>query len=77
MVYKVADIVDIPIIGCGGVSCAEDAIEFLMAGASAVQVGTANLTSPQAALEVLNGIEQFMRKKGVSNLRDIIGKARS
>jgi dihydroorotate dehydrogenase (NAD+) catalytic subunit len=76
MVYKVAGIVDIPIIGCGGIDCAEDAIEFLMAGASAVQVGTANLTSPQAALEVLNGIEQFMRKKGAPNLRAVIGKAR-
>jgi dihydroorotate dehydrogenase (NAD+) catalytic subunit len=77
MVYKVADIVDIPIIGCGGISCAEDAIEFLMAGASAVQVGTASLTSPQAALEILTGIERFMRKKGAPNLRAIIGKARS
>jgi dihydroorotate dehydrogenase (NAD+) catalytic subunit len=77
MVYKVAGIVDIPIIGCGGIGCAEDAIEFLMAGASAVQVGTINLTSPKATLEVLNGIEQFMRKENASNLRAIIGKARS
>jgi dihydroorotate dehydrogenase (NAD+) catalytic subunit len=77
MVYKVAGIVDVPIIGCGGIGCAEDAIEFLMAGASAVQVGTANLTSPQAALEVLNGIEQFMSKQGAPNLRAVIGKARS
>jgi len=77
MVYKVAGVVDIPIIGCGGISCANDAVEFLMAGASAVQVGTANLTRPEAALEVLKGIEQFMRDKGVSNLRTIIGKARS
>jgi len=76
MVYKVAGIVDIPIIGCGGISCADDALEFLMAGASAVQVGTANLTNPQAAIEVLNGIEQFMSKKGALNLRAIIGKAR-
>ena len=77
MVYKVAGVVDIPIIGCGGISCAEDALEFLMAGASAVQVGTANLTRPDAALEVLDGIEQFMKKKGFSNLKTIIGKARS
>jgi dihydroorotate dehydrogenase (NAD+) catalytic subunit len=48
-----------------------------MAGASAVEVGTANLTSPQAALEVLNGIEQFMIKKGAPNLKAVIGKARS
>jgi dihydroorotate dehydrogenase (NAD+) catalytic subunit len=76
MVYQVAGIVDIPVIGCGGISCVEDAIEFLMAGASAVQVGTVNLTSPQAVLEVLDGIEQFMRKEGAPNLRAIIGKAR-
>jgi dihydroorotate dehydrogenase (NAD+) catalytic subunit len=75
MVYKVARIVDIPIIGCGGISCVEDAMEFLMAGASAVQVGTASLTSPQAALDVLDGIELFMKEKGVSSLRTIIGKA--
>ena len=76
-VYKVAGIVDIPVIGCGGISCVEDAIEFLMAGASAVQVGTANLASPQVALEVLNGIEQFMRKNGALNLKAVIGKARN
>jgi len=77
MVYQLAGIVDIPVIGCGGISCVEDAIEFLMAGASAVQVGTANLASPQVALEVLNGIEQFMRKNGALNLKAVIGKARN
>ncbi|MBM4447243.1 MAG: dihydroorotate dehydrogenase [Chloroflexi bacterium] len=76
MVYKVAGIVGIPIIGCGGISCAADALEFLMAGASAVQVGTVNLTSPQAVLDVLDGIEQFMKKKGIQNLKDIVGIAR-
>jgi dihydroorotate dehydrogenase (NAD+) catalytic subunit len=76
MVYKVAGIADIPIIGCGGISCAVDAIEFLMAGANAVEVGTANLTSPQAALDILDGIEQFMRERSISDLRAIIGKAR-
>ena len=77
MVYKVAGIVDIPIIGCGGISCAEDALEFLMAGASAVQVGTANLTSPQAALDVLDGIRQFMKRENLKNMEAIVGKARS
>jgi dihydroorotate dehydrogenase (NAD+) catalytic subunit len=77
MVYKVAGVVDIPIIGCGGISCADDAVEFLMAGASAVQVGTANLTKPEAAIEVLNDVEQFMKKNGFSNPSTIIGKARS
>jgi dihydroorotate dehydrogenase (NAD+) catalytic subunit len=77
MVYKVAGIVDIPIIGCGGISCADDALEFLMAGASAVQVGTANLTSPQAALDVLDGIRQFMKRENLKNMKAIVGKARS
>jgi len=75
-VYKVAGIVDVPIIGCGGISCADDALEFIMAGASAVQVGTANLTNPQAALDVLEGIEQFMRARGIQSLKDITGIAR-
>jgi dihydroorotate dehydrogenase (NAD+) catalytic subunit len=76
-VYKIAGIVDIPIIGCGGISCADDALEFLMAGASAVQVGTASLTSPQAALDVLDGIKQFMRRENLKNMETIIGRARS
>ena len=76
MVYKVAGIVDVPIIGCGGISCADDALEFIMAGASAVQVGTANLTNPQAALDVLEGIEQFVKREGIRNLKDIVGIAR-
>ena len=76
-VYAVAGIVSIPIIGCGGISCADDALEFLMAGASAVQVGTANMTSPQTALDVLNGIERFMAKENIQSLKTIIGKARS
>ncbi len=77
MVYKVAGIVNIPIIGCGSINCMDDALEFLMAGASAVQVGTATLTTPQAALDVLDGIEQFMIEENVTNLKNIIGKARS
>ncbi|MBC8276067.1 MAG: dihydroorotate dehydrogenase [Chloroflexi bacterium] len=77
MVYKVAGIVDIPIIGCGGISCADDALEFLMAGASAVQVGTANLTNPQATLDVLEGIKQFMKRENLKNMETIVGKARS
>jgi dihydroorotate dehydrogenase (NAD+) catalytic subunit len=76
MVYEVAGIVDVPVIGCGGISCADDALEFIMAGASAVQVGTANLTNPQAALDVLDGIEQFMRARGIRSLKDVTGIAR-
>ena len=77
MVYKVAGVVDIPIIGCGGISCADDALEFLMAGASAVEVGTANLTSPQAALDVLDGIRRFMERKNLKDMEAIVGKARA
>lgn len=76
MVYKVAGVVDVPVIGCGGISCANDALEFIMAGASAIQVGTANLSDPRAALDVLDGIEQFVAKNGVRKLRDIVGAAR-
>ncbi len=77
MVYKVASAVDIPIIGCGGISNAQDAVEFLAAGASAVQIGTANLASPGAALDVLDGLKQFMTENGAANLRAVIGKARN
>jgi dihydroorotate dehydrogenase (NAD+) catalytic subunit len=76
MVYMVAEAIDVPIIGCGGITCADDAIEFLMAGASAVQVGTATLRGPGIALEVLQGIEQFMNKKKYNKLEAIIGAAR-
>ena len=76
MVYEVAGAVNIPVVGCGGITSAGDAIEFIMAGASAVQVGTANLTSPRTPLEVLEGIKAFMQKEGIKSLSEIIGVAR-
>ena len=76
MVYQVAGAVDVPVVGCGGITTASDAIEFIMAGASAVQVGAANLTSPRSALDVLEGIEKFMEKEGIKSLSEIIGVAR-
>jgi dihydroorotate dehydrogenase (NAD+) catalytic subunit len=76
MVYEVAGAVKLPIIGCGGISRASDALEFIMAGASAVQVGTASFASPRAPLEVLEGIEQFLENEKVDNLADLIGVAR-
>ena len=76
MVYEVAGAVEIPIVGCGGITTATDAIEFIMAGASAIQVGTASFANPRAPLDVLGGIEQFMEKEGVKNLADLIGAAR-
>ncbi len=76
MVYEVAGEVSIPVIGCGGISTAADAIEFLMAGASAVQVGTATFANPRAALDILEGVERFMEKEGVASLSELIGAAR-
>jgi len=72
-VYRCAQTVDIPIIGIGGIRSAADAIEYLLAGASAVQVGTATFVQPDAALQVLRGIEQYMQKHGFKNVQEIIG----
>ena len=76
MVYQVAGAVDVPVVGIGGITTSEDAIEFIMAGASAVQVGCASLSNPRAALDVLEGIEAFMEREGIKSLGDIIGAAR-
>ena len=77
MVYDVAKAVQIPVIGCGGISCASDALEFVVVGASAVQVGTATLANPRAALEVLEGIEHFMVERGIPNLSEVVGVGKS
>jgi len=76
MVYEVAGAVEVPVVGCGGITTASDAIEFIMAGASAIQVGTASFANPQAPLDILQGIEQFMEKEGIASLADLIGAAR-
>ncbi len=76
MVYEVAGVVDLPVIGCGGITSGDDAIEFIMAGASAVQVGAANFVNPQTPLDVLEGIADFMQKEGIKQLTEIIGAAR-
>jgi dihydroorotate dehydrogenase (NAD+) catalytic subunit len=75
IVYDVARAVHVPVIGCGGISTGEDAVEFLMAGASAVQVGTATFANPRAPLDVLDGLVAWMRCHGVSDVREIIGCA--
>jgi len=74
MVHMVAREVDVPIVGCGGIASGDDAIEMMMAGASAVQVGTATFLNPRAALDVLEGIEAFMAKENVDP-RDLVGAA--
>jgi dihydroorotate dehydrogenase (NAD+) catalytic subunit len=76
MVYEVAGAVELPVIGYGGITTASDAIEFIMAGATAVQVGTASLANPRAPLDVLEGIERFMEKEGIEDITDLIGAAR-
>ena len=76
MVYEVAGAVDLPIIGCGGITTAGDALEFIMAGASAIQVGTASFANPRAPLDVLEGIERFMEKEGIEDRAELIGAAR-
>lgn len=73
MVYQVANAVKIPIIGMGGIAMAEDALEFILAGATAVSIGTANFHNPRTTLEVIEGIEKYMVNKGVSDINDLIG----
>jgi len=76
LVYQTATAVDVPLIGCGGIMTGLDAIEYIMAGATAVQVGTATFVNPRATLDVLDGIERFMEEEGVADLHQLIGAAR-
>ena len=73
MVYQVAQAVKLPIIGMGGIATAEDALEFIMAGATAVSVGTANFFNPYATVEIAEGIEKFMAQQKVEDISQIIG----
>ena len=73
MVYQVANAVKLPIIGMGGIMCADDAIEFMMAGATAVSVGTANFHNPYATQEIVEGMEAYMKKYQVEDINSLIG----
>ena len=73
MVYQAAQAVKIPIIGMGGISTAEDALEFILAGATAVSVGAANFINPYATIEVIEGIEDYMRRNNVEDIKELIG----
>ena len=76
MVYEASHAVSIPVIGMGGISCWQDAVEFMMAGATAVSVGTANFNNPYVTEEIIDGIEAFMERKGLSDIKEIIGVVR-
>ena len=76
MVYQVAQAVKMPIIGMGGISNAEDALEFILAGATAVSIGTANFTNPYATAETVRGIEEYMKKNNIEDIGSLIGAVR-
>ena len=73
MVYQVANAVKIPVIGMGGIMTAEDALEFILAGATAVSIGTANFINPDTTIRVIEGIEAYMKKYGVEDIHELIG----
>ncbi len=73
MVWQVVQKVKIPVIGVGGIMTSEDALEFLIAGAVAVQVGTANFINPNATIDIIEGIEEFLIKNNIQKVTDIIG----
>lgn len=73
MVHEVCKNVSIPVMGMGGITTAQDAIEFIMAGSTCIQVGTANFINPKIGLEIIDGIEEFMLKEGIKNLDEIRG----
>nr|WP_320145580.1 dihydroorotate dehydrogenase [uncultured Anaeromusa sp.] len=76
MVYQVANKVKVPIIGMGGIMTSDDAVEFLLAGATAVAVGTAQFVNPTASLDVVEGLEAYVRQRGLENVRQMIGQVR-
>ncbi|MEG0371596.1 MAG: dihydroorotate dehydrogenase [Clostridium sp.] len=76
MVYEVSEAVNIPVIGMGGITTWQDAIEFIMAGATAIQVGTGNFIKPDIAIDIIDGIEEYMKKEGIKSLEEIRGIAR-
>ncbi|MDR3597576.1 dihydroorotate dehydrogenase [Clostridium sp.] len=73
MVYEVAQAVDIPVIGLGGIASGKDAIEFMMAGASAIQIGTINFVNPMAGKEIVEEMENFIREQGIKDINEIVG----
>ena len=74
MVYQVAQAVNIPILGMGGIVNGDDAIEFILAGASAISIGAGNFIKPTTCLDVISGIEEYMKKYDIQNISDLVGK---
>ncbi|MFP3981493.1 MAG: dihydroorotate dehydrogenase [Desulfobacterales bacterium] len=73
MVWQAAGAVKIPVIGIGGIMCAEDVLEFMIAGATAVEIGTANFANPQVTMEIIDGLAQYMKTHDVERIQDIVG----
>lgn len=73
MVWQVAHAVKIPVVGLGGISCANDALEFLMAGATAIEVGTANFIDPQVTVKIIEGMKEYCNRHGIKDINEIIG----
>ena len=73
MVHEVSKAVSIPVIGLGGITTGKDAVEFMMAGASAVQIGTVNFMNPMAGKEIIEEIEGFCREQGIKDINEIVG----
>ncbi len=76
MVWQVSQAVDLPILGMGGITTGEDAVEFILAGATAVAVGTANFVNPKATMDILAGIEEYMVRYGIRDINELVGAAR-
>ncbi|MFZ1984650.1 MAG: nitronate monooxygenase, partial [Desulfatitalea sp.] len=73
MVWQAARAVKLPVIGIGGIMTAEDALEFIIAGASAIQVGTANFVNPRCTMEIIDGIADYLREKKIGSVKELIG----
>ena len=73
MVWQVSHAVGIPVVGLGGISCAADALEFLMAGARAIEVGTANFIDPTVTVKIVKGLEEYCERHGLKSIQEIIG----
>jgi dihydroorotate dehydrogenase (NAD+) catalytic subunit len=75
IVYQVRCAIDVPIVGCGGIATAEDVIEFIMAGATAVEIGTVNFRDPRAPLDILDGIRKYLRRENIADINSLVGVA--